>query len=223
MHSNYLIWSWATTPALLLLLYGTAKEPKQTGFCLAKMLAYTETGNCVKRHGAFPNLNTETRPQAEELNCCPHLHQRAERNMVLSEIYFLPGQRMDTALTSCGKETPGYCKWNQGSRRVNMNILDFLRLEVLPGPSSLSLKSTCPILLLFLPHSHHQQAPGTAPHSPLHLSVSPAERQTCRESCWEAGPQKFPMTLDSQAQGAWEAQRQWLITKWGCTGSMERV
>lgn len=156
------------------------------------MLAYTETGNCVKRYGAFPNLSTEAGPQAEELNCCPHLHQRAKRYGALSERYFLLGQWMGTALTSCGKETPGYCKWNQGSRRVNMNILDFLRLEGLPAHSSLSLKSTFPILLLFLPHSHHQQAPGTAPHSPLHLSVSPAERQTCTESCWEAVPRNPP-------------------------------
>lgn len=45
---------------------------------LAKMVVYTETGNCVKRHGAHPNLRTEARQQAEELNCCPHLYQTAE-------------------------------------------------------------------------------------------------------------------------------------------------
>lgn len=53
--------------------------------------------------------------------------------------------------------------------------------------------------------------------------TSHKERQTCPESCREAGPQKSPVAVDSQAQGAWEAQRQWLITKWGSTGSMERV
>lgn len=65
---------------------------QDSGFpSLAKMVVYTETGNCVKRHGACPNMRTEARPQAEELNCCPHMHQTAKRYDAPSERYFLPG------------------------------------------------------------------------------------------------------------------------------------
>lgn len=210
---------------------------------LAKIVVYTETEDCVKRHGACSSLRNETGLQAEELNFHPHLHQMAKRCGVPWEKCFLPGRQI------CARAQ--LCPATERKRQVTANEIKALFTWVLTWTFWISSGWRCyqlplwqlcrtPVLnhiclthlpAVHLPRVHPYTFLTAITSSPQDLlltphrilSVSPAKRG---KPAWKAVQRAVPRkatshtAMNSQPWSAWEARRQWLIAKWSFTGSM---